>query len=143
MDFGAGRRKDDGVVLEIAPLVDVVFLLLIFFLLTATFVRNPNIPVRLPQASIHQVTPEKRDVKVGITGRGELMYQGRETTLERLRVEMQQVHARSPETMVLIQADRDTRHGKVVEVMDLAKQVGFERIGIAIETAPPAPGDDR
>ena len=136
MDFGARKQGGTDPVIEVTPLVDVVFLLLIFFLLTATFVRNPNIPIRLPQASIHQVTPQKRDVMVGITDRGELRYEGDETTIDRLRVEMQRIHARSPETMVLIQADTRARHGKVVEVMDLAKRIGFERIGIAIETAP-------
>jgi biopolymer transport protein ExbD len=133
MDFGARRRRADEPTIEMAPLIDCVFLLLIFFLLTATYVRNPNIPIRLPQASIHEMRPEKRDLMVGITERGEIRYEGRETTLSKLRAEMQRIHADAPESMVLIQADQRSRHGRVVEVMDLARQIGFERIGIAIE----------
>jgi len=133
MNFGSADKKHGEITLELTPLVDIVFLLLIFFLLTATFVRNPNIPIRLPQASIHQITPQKRDVMVGITERGQIRYEGEDTTIDQLRVEMQRIHARNPETMVLIQADTRSRHGKVVQVMDMAKQIGFERIGIAIE----------
>lgn len=136
MDFGTPGRKDGGPVVEITPLVDVVFLLLIFFLLTATFVRNPNIPIRLPQASVHQTTPVKRDVMVGITAEGELRFEGKNIAAGQLRVQMRRLFADAPESMVLIQADRRSRHGKVVQVMDMAKQIGFERIGIAIESSP-------
>ena len=136
MNFSPSSGRDPGPVLEMTPLVDVVFLLLIFFLLTATFVRNPNIPIRLPHASTNQVTPQKRDLTVGITARGELRLEGRAVDLDELRAEMRRVHESAPETMVLIQADRDARHGRVVSVMDLAKQVGFERIGIAIDRRP-------
>ena len=119
---------------NLIPVMNLVCLLIPFLLLTATFVRNPNIPIRLPQASVHQVTPQKRDIMVGITDRGQVRYEGRDITLRELRGSMQRIHADAPETMVLIQADRQSRHGKVVEVMDLAKQIGFERIGIAIES---------
>jgi biopolymer transport protein ExbD len=70
---------------------------------------------------------------VGITPGGEIRYEGKAVNLAQLQREMSRVHTTSPEAMVLIQADRESRHGRVVEVMDLAKQVGFERIGIAIE----------
>lgn len=136
MNFSSSKSRAADPVLEVTPLVDVVFLLLIFFLLTATFVRNPNIPIRLPQASVQQVSPEQRDVMVGITSGGAVRFEGEEVTMSELRVQMRQAHANAPDTMVLIQADRQSRHGKVVQVMDLAKQIGFERIGIAIETAP-------
>jgi biopolymer transport protein ExbD len=139
MNFSAQRKNGSGPVLEVTPLVDVVFLLLIFFLLTATFVRNPNIPIRLPQASVNQITPQKRDIMVGITAAGDLQYEGKATSIESLRTAMRQIHSDAPETMVLIQADRQSRHGRVVQVMDVAKQIGFERIGIAIETSRPRP----
>lgn len=136
MNFTPSSNRGAGPVLEVTPLVDVVFLLLIFFLLTATFVRNPNIPIRLPQASVNQITPEKRDIMVGVTTEGELRYEGKTVSSDQLRREMAKIHTNAPETLVLIQADRQSRHGRVVEVMDLAKRVGFERIGIAIETSP-------
>jgi len=139
MNFSDPSKRSAGLVLEVTPLVDVVFLLLIFFLLTATFVRNPNIPIRLPQASVNQIQPQKRELMVGITTEGDLRYEGKAVNFAQLRRAMQKIHTTAPETMVLIQADRQSRHGRVVEVMDLAKRVGFERIGIAIETAPSDP----
>ena len=93
-------------------------------------------PIRLPEASINTITPQKQEIMVGITTEGELRYESKNVSPAQLRREMQKIHTSSPDTMVLIQADRRSRHGRVVEVMDMAKTVGFERIGIAIETAP-------
>jgi biopolymer transport protein ExbD len=132
------KKSELGTVLDLTPLIDMVFLMLIFFLLTATYVRNPNIPIRLPQASVNQVQPQKQELMVGITPQGEIRYEGKAVNLAQLRREMSKVHTTAPETMVLIQADRESRHGRVVEVMDLAKQIGFERIGIAIEAKAPS-----
>ena len=84
MNFGPKKGRGTGPVLELTPLVDVVFLLLIFFLLTATFVRNPNIPIRLPQASVNQITPQKRDIMVGITTEGEFRYEGKNITFNEI-----------------------------------------------------------
>jgi biopolymer transport protein ExbD len=143
MNFGSDGRDGDGPGIDITPLVDMVFLLHIFFLLTWTFVNNPNIPIRLPQASVHQTTAVKRDLMIGITSEGELRLEGKAIDTGRLQVEMRRIFADAPESMVLIQADRMSRHGKVVQVMDMAKQIGFERIGIAIESAPEARHEDR
>jgi biopolymer transport protein ExbD len=132
MNFKRERRRRGIVALEVTPLVDIVFLLLIFFLLTATYVKNPNLDINLPKASINQVTSHKRDITIAIRKDGELRYDNQEVAPEKLEGILRAEFAEDQESIVVIRADEGTRHGKVVEVMDLAKRVGFAKLAIAI-----------
>jgi biopolymer transport protein ExbD len=120
-------------IIEIAPLVDIVFQLLLFFLLTATFVKSPTLEINLPRASLEATTPRQREVIIVIDKRGQLKYQKKEISQDKLKAILKRKFSSHPETMILLQADKNTRHGKVVEIMDLAKEIGFSRLGIAIE----------
>ena len=71
------RRRAAQAVLDITPLIDVVFLLLIFFLLTATFVTNPSIPVNLPKASTKVSKRVRKDLVVTVRSTGEVEFQGK------------------------------------------------------------------
>jgi len=135
-----------GVVLDIAPLVDIVFQLLIFFMLAASFVRNPVLDINLPKASARPRVQPKGAVTVYI------LREGRE---DRFRVDEDVVnetelksvlagrHAADPRTVLLIQADERVPHGDVVKVMSIGQEVGLVRQGIVasqaseVEAAPP------
>lgn len=132
MNFRRERRSRGIMALEVTPLVDIVFLLLIFFLLTATYVKNPNLDINLPKASINQVTSHKRDITIAIRKDGELRYENQEVAPEKLEGILRAEFAEDQESIVVIRADEGTRHGRVVEVMDLAKRVGFAKLAIAI-----------
>ncbi len=125
-----GRRGQ--LVLELTPLVDVIFQLLIFFLLTATFVKNPNFEINLPKASSKLTTNVKKDLTVVVTSDGRYKYESEEVDDEELETIFEKEFENNPSAIILIRADTDSRHGKVVEVMDLAKKVGFTRLGIAV-----------
>ena len=84
MNFRRDRGRRTVGALEVTPLVDIVFLLLIFFLLTATYVKNPNFEVNLPKASLNQVMNQQRDVTIAITGEGEIKYESREISMDEL-----------------------------------------------------------
>ncbi len=133
MNFHNERRARGTVVLEVTPLVDIVFLLLIFFLLTATYVKNPNIDISLPKASLNQVTKHQQDIVVAIKEGGEILYGSDRVTLEELEGLLSAEYSQDEDSVVVIRADKASRHGRVVEVMDLAKKVGFGRLAIAIE----------
>ncbi|HUT79207.1 MAG TPA: biopolymer transporter ExbD [Polyangia bacterium] len=133
MNFGKDRGRHNIGALEVTPLVDVVFLLLIFFLLTATYVKNPNLDINLPKASLNQTANDKRDVTVAIKADGEIRYDNTEISLESLEGILRAQFAESQEAVVVIRADEGTRHGRVVEVMDLAKRVGFAKLAIAVQ----------
>jgi biopolymer transport protein ExbD len=120
-------------VIELAPLVDIVFQLLIFFLLTATFVKNPNFDIDLPEASSKLTSNVKEDIRVVILKDGSMKYNNELLNDNQLKEILQEKHEDDPSSIVLIQADKETRHGDVVKVMDIAKKVGFSRLGIAVE----------
>ncbi len=132
MNFGSSRKSKGSVVLEVTPLVDVVFLLLIFFLLTATYVKNPHLDINLPKASLNQVSSHKKDIEVLIREDGELRYDNKNVSLEQLEGILRAEYSENDETIVIVRADKDSRHGKVVDVMDLAKRIGFNKLAIAI-----------
>ena len=133
MNFGSGRKSRGSVVLELTPLVDVVFLLLIFFLLTATYVKNPHLDINLPKASLNQVSSHKKDIDIVIRQDGELRYDNKNVSLEQLEGILRAEYSENDETIVIVRADKDSRHGKVVDVMDLAKRIGFNKLAIAIQ----------
>jgi biopolymer transport protein ExbD len=115
------------------PLIDVVLMLVIFFMLTTTFVLAPGIKVDLPQGRSLQRTREG-DAIVIITKDGTVYYQNERIDLETLPSVLRQARQQQPDLRLVIKADKSTRHGQVVEVMDMAKGVGIERLAIA--TAP-------
>lgn len=133
MNFRRDRGRRAIGALEVTPLVDVVFLLLIFFLLTATYVKNPNFDINLPKASLDQAVSDKRDVVVAIKSDGEIRYENKDISIENLEGILRAQFSENQDSVVVIRADEGTRHGRVVEVMDLAKRVGFARLAVAVQ----------
>jgi biopolymer transport protein ExbD len=131
------RRPPRRVALELTPLVDVVLMLVIFFMLTTTFVVGTGIKVDLPQGQAVQ-QPRESDAVITMTKEGRLYYQDERVSLEKLRAALQQTFQQQPGVRLVIKADTQVQHGQVVEVMDMAKLVGIEKLAIA--TAPkPSP----
>ena len=133
MNFRSKSGSKGIAALEITPLVDIVFLLLIFFLLTATYVQNPNLDISLPKASVDQVTNHQKDFTIAIKENGELRYNNVVVSLERLEGILTSEYAQGEDSVVVVRADEGARHGRVVEVMDLAKRIGFGKLAIAIK----------
>jgi biopolymer transport protein ExbD len=131
MQFRRTRRDDARI--EITPLVDMVFLLLIFFMLSTTFIVSPGIKVNLPQSSAEKVTQEKKEVQVVITEDNKVFVESTLVDMEGLEQRLVEAAQQDPQTLVIIKADAKALHGKVVEVMDLAKQSGLNRMAIATQ----------
>ena len=136
-------KRQRGVAIDIAPLVDIVFQLLIFFMLAASFVRNPVLDINLPKASARPKVQPKGAVTVYILKEGRT---------DRFRVDDQVVNetelknvlgrrfADDPRTVLLIQADERVPHGDVVRVMSIGQEVGLVRQGIVASSEAPAEG---
>jgi len=121
--------------IDITPIIDTVFNLLIFFALSLNFISTPGIKVQLPKSSAKEVALEPKDVRVVISEAGQLYLNEDAVTPQVLGEMLQKAAAKSPETRVLIQADERVPHGRVVEVMDFARIAGLTRL--AIVTQPP------
>ncbi len=126
--------------IEAAPMVDVVFLLLIFFILSSSFVLQPGIEVNLPPSQVK--TPGAFQGLVVTVTRGDILFFNEErTTLDRLRSSLRQAKLRrAGSQQLVVKADRDVPHGTVVEIMSMAIEAGITSINIATRTETPSTG---
>ena len=116
---------------DLTPLIDVVFQLLIFFMLTTTFINvESGVKVDLPSGDFAAVS-EKRNVVVTITENNVLYLNNHLVDPNYLIEKLKDETRESPNPLVVLEADQNVTHGKVVRVMDLIKKSGIERIAIA------------
>ena len=114
--------------LDIAPLIDVVFLLLIFFMLTSNFVVQPGIKVSLPKAVSSEVI-RRENLVVTLTGQDLMFLNDQPVTVQDLEPQIRQ--AAQDNKTVLLKADAGASLGRVVEIWDLCRQAGVPQINIA------------
>jgi biopolymer transport protein ExbD len=116
--------------MDITPLIDVVLLLLLFFMLSSSFVIHSGINVRLPESEAAQPYRESK-MTVTITPDARILLGGAEYSIDALRERMELTARDVPDTIVVLNADKDVKHGRVVEVMGVIKKAGLERLAIA------------
>ncbi len=127
-------RNRDDVQLDMTPLVDVVFLLLIFFMLSTSLSVNPGIKIDLPKSSAEQIKKKKTTLRVAVEASGRIYLEGKKLSLPQLREKFQVVgKAQGDDVLVVIEADKKVYHGLVVKVMDAAKSAGLNKLAIATE----------
>jgi len=114
--------------LDIAPLIDIVFLLLVFFMLTSSFIFQPGIKINLPKALTSEVI-QKENLIIVITDDNNLHIDERLVDMEELSSRLKIASRESKP--VLIKADRKASLGKVVEIWDLCRAEGLEKVNIA------------
>ena len=141
----AGRidENDSGGIVDIniTPLVDIILVVLIIFMVTATYIVAPSIKVALPEAATGEAT-EPTSLGLHLNTEGTLFLNGEEITEGPLRVAIQAELAMDPDLVCLIAADKDVSHGQVVWLMDLVRQEGVARFFINIDpVVAEAPGD--
>lgn len=118
--------------LDTAPLIDVVFLLMIYFMLTSSFIMQPGIKIKLPSA-LSTESMEKKEIIISIAADGSIFYREKSVTLKALKKILETEGRKNPESILIIKGDYDVAHGKVVEVMDLAKVAGISCLAIATQ----------
>ncbi len=125
--------------INVTPLVDITLVLLIIFMVTATYVVREAIEVDLPRAASGGETVEPT-LAFALDREGKLFLDGAPATLDTARDAVRAALARSREARALISADRAVSHGRVIEVIDLVKQEGLTRFAIDVERAEGAGG---
>ena len=127
-------RRGSGSVAEInmTPLIDMVFILLIFFIVTTSFVNETGVDVNRPSAET-AVNKELANIMVAITSSGQINIGGRVVDRRALRANIERLHAENPEGSVIIIADKDVKTGLLIEVMDQARLAGIANVSIAAE----------
>jgi biopolymer transport protein ExbD len=117
---------------NLTPMLDVVFIMLIFFIVTASFVKESGMEINRPDAAT-AVKKERGNILVAITPSGQIWIDRRQVDVRRVRANIERLHAENPQGAVVIQADRESKNGLLVAVMDAAKLAGVENISIAAE----------
>lgn len=133
MDFSP-HRKRPPLVLELTSLIDVVFLLLIFFMVSTTFVNQPSaMDVDLPTSSSTDVITEGEDVAITLTVDGRILVDGRGVTIEQLSAELRRIAREDPGTQVVVRADRGLTYQRLIDVMGMARDLGLAHFSLATE----------
>ncbi|MBN1904050.1 MAG: biopolymer transporter ExbD [Deltaproteobacteria bacterium] len=124
------RRNHDDKEIDMAPLIDMVFLLLIFFMVTTSFVKETGIDVQRPAASTAELK-DKGNILIAVSSDGEIFYEKIKIDLRSVRAHIERSLAENPEGGVVIIADQKSDTGVVVRVMDQCRLAGAKRLSIA------------
>ena len=132
MQFSPKHRRK--AVINIISLVDVVFLLLIFFTVSATFMEQPALKIDLPESGAEPPdTDAPEPMTVYITSEGEVFFGEQMVRVDELSKIFRESLQEGRPPVLSVKADQDVVHGKVIEVMDLARQSGVEMVTVATE----------
>lgn len=126
--------------MSIAPLIDCVFLLLIFFLLTSSFIEQAGIEIQLPESAYASALEEK-EIVILISAEGALQVNGEQVGFENLEARVAALRKELDTERALIRADKDVRLGLLTKVMDAVKSAGVESLNV--QAVPTSPGSAR
>ncbi len=127
--FGAEEEENE---INLTPMLDVVFIMLIFFIVTASFIKEAGIQVNRPEA----VSAEKQEdaaILVAISPNDEIWIDRNRTDPKDVRVAIERLHLENPKGSLVIQADAESTNEMLVVVMEAAKQVGVTNVAISTE----------
>ena len=128
----ARSDEEEGAKINLTPMLDVVFIMLIFFVVTATFVKEVALDVNQPEDDkVKPDDPLKSKIVVRITSRDRICIAQRDVDWRSVRANIERVHAESPEAPVIIQPHPDSRTETMVHVMDSARQAGVTNVSLA------------
>lgn len=128
------KRRDDSLLVDITPLIDVVFILLLFFMVASTFDRQAKLKIDLPEASAQAQMQETQSVVITIDAKGRYHINDRQlvnSQKETLKLALQKTVGDNKNTPLVLRADARTPHQAVVNAMDVAAQLGLTRLSIA------------
>lgn len=128
------RHKEEDTGIDLTPMLDVVFIMLIFFIVTTSFVKESGLDVNRPSAATAE-QKERANILIAISEVGDIWIQKRRIDVRSVRANVERMHAESPEGSVVIQADQKSETGLLVQVMDQVRLAGVENVSIAASEA--------
>jgi len=131
MAFSSQDSDEPITQINVVPLVDIMLVLLIIFMLTASFISTPSIPVNVPKAiSSNPTAPSSQALVLNI--KSEIYYQNKRVEKKELASILKEQSALNPELRIVLSADSLVTHGKVVELLDLVRQAGVTKIALGV-----------
>lgn len=123
-------ESEDDIDLNITPMLDIVFIILIFFVVSTSFVKESGVDVSRPSAHSSE-RKERGNIMVAITADNAIWIDQREIDVRAVRANIERLHAENPEGAVVIQADENSLTGLLVQVIDQARLAGVSDVSIA------------
>lgn len=130
--FGSSASAEEESSIDLTPMLDVVFIMLIFFIVTATFVKEAGIDVNRPDAAT-AVMQEKANILVAIDANNSIWIDRRQVDVRSVRANIERLHAENPQGSVVIQADEASNTKTLISVMDAARAAGVFNVAIAAD----------
>lgn len=132
MRLGRRQSQQEEAQIDLTSMLDIVFIMLIFFIVTSSFVRESGVEVNHPTAS-NVVSQKDAGIFVAITSANDIFIDKRQVDVERVQATLEHLLLEQPEASLVIQADEHAYNGTVVQVMDAAKGAGVKSIALAAE----------
>ncbi len=129
-DLSMGQ-SDEGEEINLTPMLDVVFIMLIFFIVTASFIKEAGIDVNRPDAPVTEVTPEDANILIQIRANDEIWIDRRMIDPRAVRANIQRLHAENPQSSVVIMPNKKSTNKMLVTIMDASRSAGVYNISIA------------
>jgi biopolymer transport protein ExbD len=126
----ASQTEEEEGTIDITPMLDVVFIMLIFFIVTATFIKEAGIDVDKPAAAT-AVVQEKASILIAIDANDQIWINRRQVDIRSVRSIIERLHAENPKGTVVIQADKESKNDALVQVMDASRRAGVYDIALA------------
>lgn len=122
--------QEEEAVIDLTPLMDIVFIMLIFFIVTTSFIKESGVDINRPSANTAE-RKERGNILIAITSNDEVWIDKRRVDIRAVRANVERLKAENPEGSVVIQADRESKNGLLVQVMDQARLAGVTNLSIA------------
>ena len=129
-NFNLGGEEEENEI-NLTPMLDVVFIMLIFFIVTASFIKEAGIDVNRPDAPVTETQPEDANILVVIDANDDIFIDRRLIDPRAVRANIERLHAENPQGSVVIQADKNSKNGLLVDVMDAAREAGILNVSLA------------
>ncbi|MCW8877660.1 MAG: biopolymer transporter ExbD [Kangiellaceae bacterium] len=126
------KPKEEEAAIDMTPMLDIVFIMLIFFIVTTSFVKEAGVDIMEPTATTAVEKP-KANIFVGITENGEIFMLKRKVQKDDVRTTIENMLLENPESSLVIQADLSSESGIMLDVIDAAKKAGVQNISVAAE----------
>ncbi|WP_157493352.1 ExbD/TolR family protein [Desulfonatronovibrio magnus] len=124
------RMELESAQIDMTSMMDVVFIMLIFFIVTTSFVKEAGIEINRPAASTAQ-RQELANIMIAVSDAGAIWIDGRQVDIRAVRANVERLRAENPEGSVVIQADEASRTGILIQVMDQVRQAGVQNVAVA------------
>ncbi|SDS98519.1 outer membrane transport energization protein ExbD [Halopseudomonas xinjiangensis] len=122
--------SDDEAGIDLTPMLDIVFIMLIFFIVTSSFIKEAGITVQTPSADTAENQP-RGNILIAVDANGEIWIDRQQVDIRSVRAAVERMRVDQPDSSVVVQADRDARSGLVIRIMDQVRLAGVDDVALA------------